>query len=579
MPSSTNLTMMRRFSAELLAYVVTKQFPNVMLAGGGTTKIGFYYDFVFEQKLPVDFLSFIEMHLKTLIKEDLPIRFANMMRENAESFFLHHHQPILADIALEQELNVIDLLQLNDFSGICPAIPVESTNQAGHVKLFDMQTMEMEYSQETYPITRIIGTSFAYFADLKRFSKQYEYYLKKRDHRLLGKELNLFSQNNLISEIEWNWHPKGLCLRNLLQNWVESQSRFFNYESIATPSLIKKTHKKKSRFSGYTVEIDEGSYELSSSRLSQHLALFNTFIQSKELLPVRLIEYGTEFRVYPKAELFGLLCADSVWTDQRTIACSRELLIKELISSLHFIEQIIRMFGFEAHWCLVTSIRKSAKDRAEKEAVEWLEKAVQQSSLFYPFQAERFEEEELIGPRLELRIIDDLQREWACSTVAIVVHERKALDFLKHQGQNENDFKNLVMISKSLWGSLDRLIALLIERHEGELPTWLAPEQVRFLAISEKGHPFVKEIAKRCQLQGIRVKLDLRDVKLGQKIHDVRKEKVPYTVIVGEQEIKRNQLTVQSIKRPEKSEVLDLDDFIELILRETNSPSLSIEIN
>lgn len=579
MPSYTDFTNQRRIAAELLAYVVWKQFPNVLLAGGGVTKLGFFYDFIFEQNPPSDFLSFIEMHLKTLIKEDLPIRFAGMMRENAESFFEHHHQPVLAHLARAQELNVIDLMQMGAFSGVCPVLPIESTSQVGHVKLFDVQHKEIELDQEICTVIRLVGTAFPYFTELKQFSKQYDQYLKKKDHRLLGKELNLFSQNSHLGDMEWIWHPKGQCLRNLLQNWAQSQEIFSNYQYVATPLVIKNSKRKKPDPSIFTLSVEEEAYELSPSRLVQHLVLLQSLIQSQDVLPMRLVEYGMVYRSQPKSELFGLLCADSALADQRTIICPKKLLIKELISSLLFIEQIIRIFGFEACWYLVTSPRKSAKDRVEKEAVEWLEQAVQQSSLFYPFQSEKIEEEQLVGPRLELRIVDELQREWSTATLAIVVHERKALDLLKGRYQNEDDSKTPVVLSQSLWGSVDRFLALLIERSEGVLPAWLAPEQVRFLAISEKVHSFVKEAAERCQQRGIRVKLDLRDVKLSQKVHDVRKEKVPYVVIVGEQELKKKHLTVQNIKRPDKSQVLELDAFISLVLKEASSPVLKPAIN
>lgn len=563
----SDLAQRRRFAAELLACTVLNQFPNVLLAGGGVNQLGFYYDFVFQQKLSSDFLAFIEMHLKTLVKEDVSIRFGSMMRENAESFFLHHHQPLLAKITCNQKLNVVDLLQLNKFSGLCPHLAVEKTGQAGYLKLLDMQNREVVFDQESYTVTRIVGSAFPQVADLKHFSKQYDFYLKKKDHRLLGKEMKLFYQDSQVSSIEWMWLPGGLWLRNFLQNWADSQAQAFNYLPVATPGMIKKNNKKNSPFAlDLKKEGQQETYKLDSSKIQQHLALLKTF--SFDSTPLRLIEYGTIYEPQPEAELFGLLCENTTWTDQRTIVCSKELLSKELISSLLFIEQIIKIFGFEAHWCIITSIQKSSKSKAEKEAIESLEQAIQGAPLFYSFTSERIEEENIIGPRLELRIKDELQREWSCSSLTIVLHERKALDFLKNQDQNGDSSKYLTVISKSLWGSLDRFVALLIEHYEGELPLWLAPEQVRVLSISKKGQHFIEQIVEKCQQLGIRVKSDLRDVKLSQKIHDVRRERVPYTIIIGDQEVRKMQLTVQYRKWPEKSHVLELDKFVEWILKE-----------
>lgn len=555
---SNELFAKRRVAAELLGYAVWKLFPNVLLAGGNATNLGFYYDFIFEQPLLDSALSLIEVNLRTLLKEDKPLRYANMMRENAQSFFIHHHQPYLAEKAEEDEQNIIELLQIEDYTGICPVSDIQSTNEIGAIKLLHVQK-ELE-------ITRIIGTAFPSPQELKKFTKQYDYYLKKKDHRLLGKELNLFSQPE--QSIEWLWHPKGQLLRQILQDWVSSGQEA---QQVTTP-LINKIP-VKSQFKYFLIDLEEDIYAFASLSIRQHIRLLSLQCRSQETLPVRLVEYGPIYQNWPKSELDGLFCAYSAWSDRMTICCQKEQVIKELISCLHFIEQIIKIFGFEAHWYIITSLRKSAKEKAEKEAIEWLTEAIQESSISYSFHNERVEEEQLEGPRLELRLIDELQREWPGATVTIVVHERKALDLLKDQIQNgEGSDRSPVVITQSVWGSLDRFIALLVERCEGILPLWLAPEQVRFLAIGEAAHCFVEEAAEQSRSRGIRVKVDKRSIKLSEKVHDARLEKVPYLVVVGEQEVRKNHLTVQSLRGSDRSQVLKLDEFLDLILQEAKCP-------
>ncbi|MFI5344074.1 MAG: His/Gly/Thr/Pro-type tRNA ligase C-terminal domain-containing protein, partial [Chlamydiales bacterium] len=410
-------------------------------------------------------------------------------------------------------------------------------------------------------------TAFPTSFELKQFTKKYDHYLKKQDHRLLGRELDLFSQVEQLGELEWVWHPKGQCLRSLLQNWVEDQRKDLNAQAVSTPLMIRRSKKQKLNANQFNFFTDEGSYALSSSRLMQHAYLISLQCDVNDSHPIRLIEYGMIYKSQPPEELFGLLSATAALSDQMTVYCQKRQMIKELTSSLLFFEKIIRIFGFEACWYLIASPRKSAKERAEREAVEWLENAVQQSSLFYPFQSERVEEEQLEGPRLEMRIVDGLQREWPGATLQIIVHQDEALGFLQN-------CPHRLLIAQSVWGSLDRFVALLIERCEGEIPFWLAPEQVRVLVIGKSSQDYAEEVAEKCQQIGIRVKTDRRDVKLSEKVYEARRERIPYLVIIGEQEVKKDYLTLQSVQRPGKSDVLRLDDFLKQLEKERQCPEL-----
>lgn len=567
MSQISHLIKQRRIAAEFLALTVWKLFPNVLLVGGAADKIGFSYDFIFEQPLPAHILELIEMNLRTLIKEDQPIRFASMMRENGQAFLHHNKQPLLAEKAGEELLNIIELIQIGDFFGLCPAFSIESSLEIGHIKLFSARQEQIVIGKETLTVTRLRGTAFSTSYELKQFTKKYDHYLKKQDHRLLGRELDLFSQVEQLGELEWVWHPKGQCLRSLLQNWVEDQRKDLNAQTVATPLMIKSSKKQKLNGSQFSLITNEGDYSLSSSRLLQHAYLIGLQCHTNNSQPIRLIEYGMAYNRQPTEEKFGLLSAASALSDLLTVCCQKEQIIKELTSSLLFFEQIIRIFGFEACWYLIASPRKSAKERKEREAIEWLENAIQQPLYIYPFHSERVEEEQLAGPRLEMRIVDELQREWPAANLQIVVHEDTTLGFLQN-------CRHSLLIAQSVWGSLDRFVALLIERYEGKLPFWLAPEQVRVLVIGQSSQDYAEELAERCQQIGIRVKTDRRDLKLSEKVYEARREKIPYLVIIGEQEVKKGCLTLQSMQRLGKSDVLKLDDFLKQLEKEAQSPKL-----
>lgn len=566
----------RRIAAELLAYTVWKIFPNVTLAGGGVHSLGFFYDFIFEQPLLEDSLALIEVGLRTLLKEDLPLRFASMMRENAQAYFSHHQHPLLAEKAGEEELNIIEVLQLEKFSGLCPSLEVQSTGEIGYIKLLDVQSEQIELGEESYLVTRLLGNAFLNPYDLKKFSKEYAIYKKKGNHQLLGKELNLFSQSEQLGQLEWIWHPKGEQLRTLLKNWIEPRLSELAAAFVSSPLIIKEA-RRKNKTSPLTFHLGEEHYQFASSPLLSHSYLLNAQWRAQEVLPLKVIEYFKEYKFPSDAEVCGLLCGYSYLKDQMTICCQEQHTIKQLISSLLFIEQIIRIFSFEAHWYLITSPKKSGKGKIEKAAIEKLVQAAQ--GAFYPLQSETLEEEEIEGPRLELRIVDRLGRQWPCSTLSVIMHERQALDLFKVQDRGEA--KAPVLITQSVWGSLERFIALLLEHYEGNLPAWLAPEQVRFLTITPKACSYAQEVAALVEKQGVRVKVDKRDVKLDEKVHTAQKEKVPYIVIIGENEVNKKNLTVkknqQSDKRQKPS--VTLDEFLVEVLNEVSCPILKSEIN
>ncbi|WP_068468039.1 His/Gly/Thr/Pro-type tRNA ligase C-terminal domain-containing protein [Candidatus Protochlamydia phocaeensis] len=568
------LIIQRRPIAELLAYTVSQLFPDIILLGGGTSPLGFYYDFIFDQPVHADMLAFIELHLRTLIKENRDVRLLNMMRENAQALFLHHGQPFLAEKAGEEASNIIDLIQIDQFHGLCPAFSMQSTGEAGSVKLLDATEKKWLTEDGEVTVTRLLGTSFDNPQTLKQFLKTYDAYLKKKSHVLIGQEMDFFSLSEQISPVEWIWHPKGESAKQILQEWMEKeQSKQWAIEKVSTPLVVNAALFAHDLQSFPAFEVGDQVLRLSASRVPQHVHLFQRHSVLSEELPVCFSEFSAVYKRKEEGINEGMLESACELSDQLTIFCLAEQLSQELISSLHFIEQIIRIFGFEAQWYLVASRQKSFKAKQERKALDWIKQAIQSYSFTYPIDSHLYEDDNNIeGPRLELRLVDEIGRQWAGPSLTIIIDRLKAWNF-KAEGLEEKRDQP-VILKRQIWGSLNRFIALLIERFEGALPLWLAPEQVRILSIGESVRSYAKTIEARCKQQGLRVRLDLRPVKLGEKIHEAEKERIPYLLIVGDQECKKQGVTVRSHRQPGKNQLQNLETCLEQIQQECVYPAL-----
>lgn len=547
--SSPELQKQRRIAAELLACTVLQLFPTACLAGGGLTSYGFYYDFIFEQRVDETLLPLIETKLKAFVKEGHPLQMLTMMRQNAQDLLLHHHQPLLAELAGHDEQNMINLIQINKFYGVCPASTIASSDEIASLKILDIQSNQDDQS------TRITGTCFSDNQILKKFLKLRENYLKKKNHQILGPELNLFTIPSDLSPLECVWHPKGETVKFLLQQWLEEElQNRFPFQKVQTPFIVNEDKMGLSAFEPFLY--NDQSLTLSSTRLPQHLYLIKQdYLLTEEK---RLLEWALLYKNEASFLDEGLAALPCQLEDFTTIQCASGQLSQEFISSLHFIEQIITIFGFEAQWYLIASRQKSVNGRQEKETLKWMKKALENLTLHFPLQEELLEEENLEGPRLELRLADEMGREWGGPSLTISSQEANIL-------------------IRRVFGPLARLIALLVERWEGVFPLWLAPEQIRILAIGELGHAYAKEVEASCRQSGLRTALDLRQVKLGEKIHSAEKERVPYLLIIGDQEIKKQSVTVRSIRRQGKSESMKLEELLDVVQQECVRPKCPAE--
>jgi len=576
---NTSIPNLGDLAAAALASATLHLFPGVVLLGGGSHSLGFYYDFILEQPLTEHMLELIEVHLHRFLKEDHPIRFISMMRENAQTLLEHKGHFLLSERAGRQNVNILDLVQIGDFYDLCQPHALASTRSIGHIKLLEAQDILRDIQGEDIAVTRIIGNVQKTSRDLKVFCKTYDSYLKKKDHRILGPRLNLFHFSETTGELGVAWHPKGLTLQKILLDFAKSQlaDEEEQISTISTALVVPVEYLSEDPCSLEPFDFEGKSYRLRTSPLLQHLEFLEGFPLSPENPTAKVSECGLVYRQYPESRWWGLFCRSVYLSEQTTICCVREQVASELISSLHFIEQIITIFGFEAQWVLVGSRPKSSKNRKGHGALKWLEDAIKGQSTVYPVSATVEEQEGQEGqggqegPRLELRVKDELGRDWPVSSVGVAIHPSERI--LPSEGE-----KKRVILIRRLWESLDRFIALLIEKHEGKLPVWIAPEQVRVLAIGEANIPYAKQVATLMKKRGLRVRLDLRRDKLSLRIHEAEKECIPHLVLAGEQERKSQTVSVRSGERSNQSRAIDVETFIDKVCQESICPDPKREI-
>ncbi len=546
----------------LLAYVTSNLVPDVQLIGGGVHPSGFYFDFIFPQAFHVSLLALIESEFKNLIKADIPIHCRSMMRENAVSLLRHLKFPDLADNVEETSDNIITVLQIEEFYCPAPAPYIESTIEIASLKLLEGIEIDNQF-------IRVIGIVRDNPQSLKQFMKAYERRRKKGDHRQLLQELQFWIHSSAISPFEGNWLPKGLKLKQIIKNWLDTQRKNCGIDvyAVQTPTLLNQDFFPTDDALLIECEI-QGEYGiLAPTKLLNHLKLMKEGRCALDPLPTRLREESFIFKQIPLIENEGLLRCPSYETEETTIFCRPNELKEELISSLHFIEQIITMLGFEGRWVYLTSVERTVQKKAQRALLAQLKEMINVQVFAFPIEENPEEHSGIYGPSLELRIQDSLGREWGCSRVSLVMNSPMTPTFIQE--------RSLEVLSQQTWISLERLVALLVEKTEGALPLWLAPEQVRLIAIGDHDREWAAEVYEGLLRSGIRTVSDFRPLKLAEKIHQAELERIPYLILIGEQESNKRQLTIRSTQQPGAKGMAVLDQFIAQIMSEGKEPLIA----
>lgn len=545
----------RHSAAHIMAAAVYKLFPDVMFDIGPSTADGFYYDFDISRRLVPEDLEKIEDEIKAIINARIPFEYFELSREEAEKLLKEKRQKYkierLADIPKGEK---ISFYKVGDFVDLCRGPHVEHSGQAGVVKLLSIAGSYYRGKESNPMLQRIYGTAFNDKKELYDYLKLIEE-AKKRDHRKLGKELDLFSISEQVGGGLVLWHPKGAFVRNVFETYWREEHYKNGYDLLYTPHIGKsQLWETSGHLSFYKdamyapMDIDGNDYYVKPMNCPFHIEIYQSKLRSYKELPLRWAELGTVYRYEKSGVLHGLLRVRGFTQDDAHIICTPEQIESEILNVLKFSLNIWNAFGFTNIKAYLATRPEKAVGEPEKweKALVSLEKAVRALGL-------ECEVDEgggaFYGPKIDLKIKDAIGREWQMSTIQFDFNlpERFGMTYIGEDGQKHQPF----MVHRALLGSIERFFGILVEHYSGAFPMWLAPEQVRILPITDNHHAYAKELAQELRIMNFRVEVDDRSETIGAKIKNARNERVPYIAVVGDKEVAERSLSVRSRREGE----------------------------
>lgn len=563
------LLKIRHSTSHVMAEAVLEKFPEAKLAIGPAIDDGFYYDFDLPRPLSEEDLSDIEERMKEIIAGNFAFEHRDVSKEEAKRMF--DAQPYKLELIEDLPGDQVSLYKQDSFTDLCRGPHVDSTAEL-NPKAFKLLSVAGAYwrGKETNPmLQRIYGTAWetpkelrSHLADLKE--------REKRDHRRLGRELDLFSTHEEAGPGLVYWHPKGGRIRQAIEDFWRGEHRKNGYELLYTPHIGKSWlwqtsgHLDFYREGMYSaMEIDDNDYYIKPMNCPFHIMIYNSSLRSYRELPLRWAELGTVYRYERSGVLHGLLRVRGFTQDDAHIICSPDQIEDEISEVLRFSLYMLRTFGFEdIEAYLATRPAKSVGEEASwQKAQESLRKAVEHEGLDY-------EVDEgggaFYGPKIDLKIRDALRREWQLSTIQFDFNlpERFDMSFVDSDGESKRPF----VVHRALLGSIERFFGILVEHFGGAFPVWLAPVQIVVIPVAPAFDDYAGSIAERLRGKDLRVEADLGDQRMNAKIRSAQKQKIPYMVIVGEQEQSSNTVSVR-LRSGDQENGVDIDSFIAGVIR------------
>ncbi|WP_308518748.1 threonine--tRNA ligase [uncultured Veillonella sp.] len=537
---------LRHTASHILAQAVKRLWPEAKLAIGPAIDKGFYYDIDMEHTLTPEDLGKIEKEMSRIVKENLPITKSVMSRQEAIEFFKSKNEDYKVELIEDlPEDAVISCYAQGDFIDLCAGPHVAST---GKVKAFKLQSIAGAYwrgDEKNKMLQRIYGTAFEKKEELDAYLHMLEE-AAKRDHRKLGKELGLF----VIKEEGPGFPfflPKGMALRNELENFWREVHHDFEYDEIRTPIILNKQlwetsgHWEHYRENMYTTIIDDEEYAIKPMNCPGGILVYQNEMHSYRDLPLRYAELGLVHRHELSGALHGLFRVRAFTQDDAHVFMLPEQMQSELMKVIELFDRIYSQFGLKYHVELSTKPDNAMGDDAIWEAAtEALRNAIEAKGIDYVINPG---DGAFYGPKLDYHIEDSLGRTWQCGTIQLDMNlpERFNVEYIGEDGQKHRT----IMIHRACFGSMERFIGILTEHYAGAFPTWMAPVQVKVLPISEKHVEYANQLAKQMRHDYVRVEVDDRNEKIGYKIRQAQMEKVPYMLVVGDKEMEDNSVNVR----------------------------------
>ena len=544
-------------SAHVLAQAVKRLYPDTKCAIGPAILNGFYYDFEFSFPFSEENLKAVEEEMKRIVKESLSIRVYEKSKDEAIAFMENAHEVYKLELIRElEDSEKISFYKQGDYEEFCAGPHISNTCQIKAIKLLSVAGAYWRGDEKNQMLTRIYGISFPKASELEEYLHMLEE-AKARDHRKLGKELELFALMEEGPGFPF-YFPKGLILKNLLIDyWREIHARE-GYVEIATPIMLmrglweKSGHWEHYRDNMYTTSIDDMDYAIKPMNCPGGMLVYKSKVHSYREFPMRVGELGIVHRAEKSGTLHGLMRARCFTQDDAHIFMREDQVLSEIQGVMRLIDEVYSKFGFPYEIGLSTRPENSiGSDEDWELAINSLKAAVEGAGKSYVINEG---DGAFYGPKLDFHLKDSIGRTWQCGTIQLdfQLPQRFELDYIGADGEKHRP----IMLHRVVFGSIDRFMGILIEHYAGKFPFWLAPVQIKILPVSDKYLAYGKEVMEQLKARGFRVELDQRDEKLGYKIREAQLDKVPYMVILGEQEQKGKTISVR--QRDEKREKQDM---------------------
>ncbi|MDR7376354.1 threonyl-tRNA synthetase [Rhodoferax ferrireducens] len=556
------LDVIRHSTAHLLAYAVKELFPEAQVTIGPVIENGFFYDFSYKRPFTPEDLLAIEKKMTALAAKDEPVTRRVLPRDEAVAYFKgigeNYKAEIIASIPANED---VSLYREGAFEDLCRGPHVPSTGKLKHFKLMKLAGAYWRGDHNNEMLQRVYGTAWATKDELQNYLTQLEE-AEKRDHRKLGRELDLFHIDDHAPGLVF-WHPKGWTVWQGVEQYMRKVYQDNGYQEVKGPQVIDKTlwektgHWDKYRENMFTTESEKREYALKPMNCPGHILIFKQGIKSYRDLPLRFGEFGQCHRNEPSGGLHGIMRVRGFTQDDGHIFCTEDQIQAECVAFTTLLQKVYKDFGFtEIIYKLATRPEKRiGSEESWDKAENALMAGLRASGCDFQISAG---EGAFYGPKIEYTLKDAIGREWQCGTMQVDPNmpERLDAEYVGEDGARHRP----VMLHRAIVGSLERFIGILIEQHAGALPTWLAPVQVSILNITESQDAYCREIAKLLQNQGLRVQLDLRNEKITRKIREHSMQKLPYILVVGDKEKEAGSVAVRARGNIDLG-VMSLQDF------------------
>jgi threonyl-tRNA synthetase len=569
------LEVYRHSSAHLLAAAVLELFPETKLGHGPATETGFFYDFYRPTPFTPEDLVKIETKMQELVQQNIPYAREFLPREQGlaefkkDGDFMKCH--FIEQFTKPDEK--ISIYRTGKFTDFCRGPHIPSTGKIKAFKLFNIAGAYWLGDEKNPQLQRIYGTSFFSKKDLEDYLKHIEE-TKKRDHRVLGKQLDLFSIQELAGPGLIFWHPKGGIIRKEMEDWMREQYIKRGYALVYTPHVARRQLFFTSGHEGYysqnmfdAMKLDDAEYRLKPMNCPGHILVYKDSLKSYRDLPVRLGELGTVYRYERSGVMHGLLRVRGFTQDDSHIFCTPEQIEGEIASCLEFAFDVLKHFGFDKFQTELSTWNPGDRKNFVGSEEQWtnatqsLEKVLKRLGIEYktiPGEAAFY------GPKIDIKLVDAIGRLWQLSTVQFDFNlpQRFALEYVAEDGSR----KQPVMVHRALYGSIERFFGVLIEHYAGAFPVWLSPVQAVMIPISERHAEYANKVAAQLKAVGVRVEVDARNEKMNAKIREHALQKVPFLLVVGDKEADAGKVNVRT-RGKEKTDDMPATEFVDKIRR------------